>query len=154
MTQHLCNKQWNTAKCIQLCKIKIMKVYTQAGMYLRSHPLALPTEEKKVIKPNAIYLPKVLGSDKQNASSLRQLLAELQSLVTFSYNITVKIFCAELMGCILGSTTGCKRWGCVSDLGLHSTPRAGDIRKEPDHRKQVYMNAFNRSVRENRENSV
>lgn len=131
-----------------------MKVYTQAGMYLRSHPLALPTEEKKVIKPNAIYLPKVLGSDKQNASSLRQLLAELQSLVTFSYNITVKIFGAELMGCILGSTTGCKRWGCVSDLGLHSTPRAGDIRKEPDHRKQVYMNAFNRSVRENRENSV
>jgi len=131
-----------------------MKVYTQAGMYLRSHPLALPTEEKKVIKPNAIYLPKVLGSDKQNASSLRQLLAELQSLVTFSYNITVKIFCAELMGCILGSTTGRKRWGCVSDLGLHSTPRAGDIRKEPDHRKQVYMNAFNRSVRENRENSV
>lgn len=153
MTQHLCNKQWNTAKCIQLCKIKIMKVYTQAGMYLRSHPLALPTEEKKVIKPNAIYLPKVLGSDKQNASSLRQLLAELQSLVTFSYNITVKI-CAELMGCILGSTTGRKRWGCVSDLGLHSTPCAGDIRKEPDHRKQVYMNTFNRSVRENRENSV
>lgn len=99
-----------------------MKVYTQAGMYLRSHPLALPTEEKKVIKPNAIYLPKVLGSDKQNASSLRQLLAELQSLVTFSYNITVKIFCAELMGCILGSTTGRKRWGCVSDLGLRVRP--------------------------------